>query len=65
MDQLVVKAIVSIGRGMGKKTVAEFVADEETSRLLRGIGVDYAQGYHIGVPRPISEVLQTRGVALA
>ena len=59
MDQLVVKAIVSIARGMGKKTVAEFVADEETACLLRKIGVDYAQGYHIGRPRPISEVLQT------
>ena len=61
MDQLVVEAIVTIARGMGKKTVAEFVADEETACLLRKIGVDYAQGYHIGRPRPISEVLQTMG----
>jgi len=44
---------------MGKKTVAEFVADEETVGLLRKLGVDLAQGYHIGVPRPISEVLTT------
>jgi EAL domain-containing protein (putative c-di-GMP-specific phosphodiesterase class I) len=61
VDRLVVKSIVAIARGMGKKTVAEFVADEETSRLLREIGVDLAQGYHIGVPRPISEVIQARG----
>jgi EAL domain-containing protein (putative c-di-GMP-specific phosphodiesterase class I) len=47
---------------MGKKTVAEFVADEETTRLLRTIGVDHAQGYHIGTPRPISEVLRTSAV---
>jgi hypothetical protein len=45
--------------GMGKKTVAEFVADEEVTRLLRTIGVDCAQGYHIGIPRSVSEVLQT------
>jgi predicted signal transduction protein with EAL and GGDEF domain len=64
MDQLVVKAIVSIARGIGKKTVAEFVADEETSCLLREIGVDFAQGYHIGVPRPVSELLQTAGPGL-
>ena len=57
MNQLVVSAIVSIARGMGKKTVAEFVADEESADLLREIGVDCAQGYHIGMPRPISEVL--------
>jgi diguanylate cyclase (GGDEF)-like protein/PAS domain S-box-containing protein len=65
MNQLVVSAIVSIARGMGKKTVAEFVANEETVRLLHTIGVDYAQGYHIGTPRPISEVLQTTGAGLA
>jgi EAL domain-containing protein (putative c-di-GMP-specific phosphodiesterase class I) len=59
IDQLVVEAIVSIARGMGKKTVAEFVADEGTVRLLRKIGVDCAQGYHIGVPRPVAEMLQT------
>ena len=60
MDRLVVEAIVSIARGMDKKTVAEFVADEETARLLRDMGVDCAQGYHIGMPRPVSYVLRTR-----
>jgi EAL domain-containing protein (putative c-di-GMP-specific phosphodiesterase class I) len=44
---------------MGKKTAAEFVADGQTVPLLRKIGVDLAQGCHIGVPRPISEVLVT------
>jgi len=43
---------------MGKKTVAEFVGDEETACLLRNIGVDGAQGYHIGRPRAIAEVLR-------
>ncbi|MCK7472178.1 MAG: EAL domain-containing protein, partial [Desulfomicrobium escambiense] len=50
VNRLVVEAIVGIARGMGKKTVAEFVSDEETIRLLRESGVDYAQGYHIGAP---------------
>jgi diguanylate cyclase (GGDEF)-like protein/PAS domain S-box-containing protein len=58
MNQLVVSAIVGIARGMGKKTVAEFVADAESAHLLRAIGVDHAQGHHIGMPRPVSEVLQ-------
>jgi EAL domain-containing protein (putative c-di-GMP-specific phosphodiesterase class I) len=57
MDQLVVGAIVGIARGMGKKTIAEFVSDEDTSRLLVSSGVDYAQGYHIGRPRPLRDVL--------
>ncbi len=57
MDQLVIGAIVGIARGMGKKTIAEFVTDDETVRLLEKAGVDYAQGYHIGRPRPLREVL--------
>ncbi len=56
-DQFVVKAIVGIAQGMGKKTVAEFVADMEMTDRLRQSGVDYAQGYHIGVPRPVSDML--------
>jgi EAL domain-containing protein (putative c-di-GMP-specific phosphodiesterase class I) len=37
---------------MGKSTVAEFVESEEVLAALRGIGVDYAQGYAIGKPVP-------------
>ena len=54
-DQLVVEAIVGIAKGMGKKTVAEFVTDQDTTDRLRRSGIDYAQGFHIGVPRPIVE----------
>ena len=58
MDRLVVEAIVGIARGMGKKTIAEFVSDDATARLLSAIGVDYAQGYHFGRPRPLTEILE-------
>ncbi len=54
-DQLVVEAIVGIAKGMGKKTVAEFVTDQDTTDRLRRSGIDYAQGFHVGVPRPIGE----------
>jgi diguanylate cyclase (GGDEF)-like protein/PAS domain S-box-containing protein len=57
MDRLVVEAIVGIAKGTGKKTIAEFVGDEDTARLLAESGVDYAQGYHVGRPRPLAEVL--------
>ena len=59
MNQLVVSAIVSIANGMGMKTVAEHVADAEAVELLRTLGVDHAQGYHVGVPKPVLEVLRT------
>ncbi len=60
-DQLVVEAIVGIARGLGKKTIAEFVNDEETVRLLQEAGVDYAQGYYLGRPRPLRDLLETLG----
>jgi len=50
-DQLFVKALVDIAKGMGKKTIAEFVEDAETLALLDAFGVDYAQGYYIGKPK--------------
>jgi diguanylate cyclase (GGDEF)-like protein/PAS domain S-box-containing protein len=55
-DQLVVEAIVGIAKGMGKKTVAEFVTDRAMMDRLRSSGIDYAQGFHIGMPRPILEM---------
>jgi diguanylate cyclase (GGDEF)-like protein/PAS domain S-box-containing protein len=54
--QHLVKAMVEVSRGLGKKTIAEFVENEEIMRLLREYGVDYAQGYHIGKPRHVSEL---------
>jgi Amt family ammonium transporter len=39
--------------------VAEFVESSEVLAALRGIGVDYGQGSHIAVPRPLEE-LETR-----
>lgn len=56
-DQLTVQAIVQIARGLGKTTIAEFVQDDETTRLLREYGVDMAQGYHLGRPVDLAEAL--------
>ena len=56
VDQHLVKAIVEVARGLGKKTIAEFVGDKEAVRLLHEFGVDYAQGYYIGKPRSLLEI---------
>jgi diguanylate cyclase (GGDEF)-like protein len=56
-DQLTVKAIVEIARGLGKRTIAEFVEDEDTTEMLREYGVDMAQGYHLGRPVDAAEGL--------
>jgi diguanylate cyclase (GGDEF)-like protein len=53
VDAHMVNAIVGIARGLGIKTVAESVSDEETIRVLRRHGVDYAQGFYVGRPAPV------------
>ena len=45
-----VESINKVGHVMGKKTIAEFVENDEIIEKLRTIGVDYIQGY--GVARP-------------
>ncbi|MEJ7714168.1 MAG: EAL domain-containing protein [Thermoleophilaceae bacterium] len=50
---------MNLAQGFGIKTVAEGVEDEDTLQLLRDLGVDYAQGYHIGRPAPLSEAPTT------
>ena len=54
-DQLTVQAIVQICKGLGKETIAEYVQDDATIALLRGFGVDHAQGYHLALPHPLPE----------
>ena len=51
-----VEAICQIARTMRLATIAEYVGDDATVEVLRGIGVDYVQGFHIGKPVPLKEI---------
>jgi diguanylate cyclase (GGDEF)-like protein len=62
-DFAVVRSINEIAHFMGKKTVAEYVADEAALRKIRTLGVDYAQGYGIAPPGPLDELLRHGGAA--
>ncbi|MFN6261747.1 MAG: EAL domain-containing protein [Chromatiaceae bacterium] len=57
MDFVLVKAMAEIAHALGRKSVAEFVENEQILTLLQQLGVDYAQGYHISKPMPI-EILE-------
>ncbi len=52
-----VKAVTSISHFMNKRVIAEFVENQATADELRKIGVDYIQGYHIGRPIPLSQII--------
>jgi len=57
VDLAMVKSINEVGHVMGKKTIAEFVENEAIFNLLNELGVDYAQGYGIGKPVLLSELI--------
>ncbi len=59
VDEHMVKAIVGVSQALGIKTVAESVADQETIALLQKHRVDYAQGYFVGKPAPLSAALES------
>jgi len=57
MDHLMVRSINDLARQMGKQTVAEFVENAQIIEQLMELGVDYAQGYVIGKPKPLAELV--------
>jgi EAL domain-containing protein (putative c-di-GMP-specific phosphodiesterase class I) len=63
MDRAMVEMIGHIGQVTGKRTIAEFVEDEDTIRALREIGIDYAQGYAIARPRPFDAATSFAGTS--
>jgi diguanylate cyclase (GGDEF)-like protein len=52
-DQVFVRSLVEMAQGLGIRTVAEYVQDQASLDCVRSLGVDFAQGSHIGLPRPL------------
>ncbi|MCP3849411.1 MAG: EAL domain-containing protein [Gammaproteobacteria bacterium] len=58
VDAAMVKSINEVGQIMGLKTIAEYVENDEILEVVKAIGVDFAQGYGISRPKPLSEISQ-------
>jgi diguanylate cyclase (GGDEF)-like protein/PAS domain S-box-containing protein len=54
VDRSMIQAIVQVGRTLGIATVAEKVENAAILRTLDGLGVDYAQGFHVARPAPVA-----------
>lgn len=57
IDQALVKAMIQVIQALGKKAVAEYVENEEILEILKSMGIDFVQGYHIGHPIPVEKIL--------
>jgi diguanylate cyclase (GGDEF)-like protein len=56
VDQRIVRTIVELGHDLGMQVVAVHVGDEETLELVRTLGVDLVQGFHVGRPIPVEDI---------
>ena len=56
VNYAMVESINHIGHVTGRKTIAEFVEDQITMKILQDLGIDYMQGYGIAKPSPIKNL---------
>jgi diguanylate cyclase (GGDEF)-like protein len=56
-SESMVKAVAQLARAMGITTVAEYVETDELRIRMANLGVDYGQGFAIGKPIPLADVL--------
>ena len=50
-DRAIVANTIALAHALGQSVVAEGIETEETLAMLRAMGCDYAQGYHLGRPK--------------
>jgi diguanylate cyclase (GGDEF)-like protein len=56
-DRVLIEAIVRVARGLGMRTIAEYVDRPPLVTALHELGVDLGQGFHLGRPQPLDELL--------
>jgi len=62
IDQTLVKSMIQVIQALGKKAVAEYVENEAILDILKTMGIDFVQGYHIGHPLPIEQLFAQQAV---
>ena len=57
LNEVMVKSINEIAHVMQIRTVAEFVENAKTYDMLKVFGVDYGQGFYLGPPLPLDDLM--------
>jgi diguanylate cyclase (GGDEF)-like protein len=61
-SESMIKAIAQLAKVMRMETIAEYVETDELRIRMADLGVDYGQGYAVGRPRPLRELLHELAV---
>jgi diguanylate cyclase (GGDEF)-like protein/PAS domain S-box-containing protein len=64
-DQAIVRSIVKLASDFGMRSIAEQVENSAMADLLREMGVDYLQGYHVHRPEPFPHWQPMRAARVA
>ncbi|WP_374531310.1 EAL domain-containing protein, partial [Novosphingobium sp.] len=62
-ERLIVESVISLAHALGQEVVAEGIEDVMTLEALRKLGCDLAQGYHVGRPMKLSDLLELVAVS--
>ena len=57
VDRAIIEAAQRIARTLGIQTVAEWVEDMAIADELRALGVNYGQGFALGIPEPLDTIV--------
>ena len=61
LDQTMVSSIADIANVLNVKTIAEYVENDSILEVLKGLNIDYAQGY--GIMKPQAVELELKSLA--
>jgi PAS domain S-box-containing protein/diguanylate cyclase (GGDEF)-like protein len=50
--RIITEAIISFSKKLGRKTITEYVHNEEVYEIVKDLGADYSQGFYFGIPSP-------------
>ncbi len=56
VDRSLVRSMIQVIQALGKKAVAEYVENEQILNILKEMGIDFVQGYHLGHPLPVERL---------
>lgn len=57
VGRAMVQSVNQVGQLMSVKTIAEYVENDQIIGILRGMGIDYGQGYGISKPLPLTDII--------
>jgi len=50
--KIITEAIISFSKKLNRKTITEYVHNEEIYEIVKDLGADYSQGFYFGIPSP-------------